>query len=562
MSRNPLTLQSHLAYPALGIEQQIQQTLMLSLSAEDIRVTQRPPITLMLCVDLSGSMMGRPLELVIESIRLLLQQLNEDDRLGMVTFANAGRLVTPVKLLTPETRGFFHGVLSGIQAAGSTNMEDGLRMAFKHVPEPREGELVHMVLLSDGKPNRGMTHPHDLESLVTRKRQNTTVSCFGYGLEHDEDLLQGITRQGGGGYAYVESGEVAPLAFARELGSLFSMVGTEIKILLRPGAGCSVLGIQGEQTIHYTDRGMAIAIPDMIGGQKIHIMLDMQIKTHARTAPLSVADIELNYTLPGQPPQQISFLHTVQAQVSPDAILRMNPIVAERLLLAEVAKATEEAHRFADKQQFDRAAQLLQPYIKKLEELDGFDQNDSEVRRWHDHVIDAIAVFTRRPDAEHYRRVRKAAKSDISDPTGMMRKTNTSMINLNTTQRELLSKLMQKVFGIPHAHVIVEQGPSNSNPKEGTIFPILGETIIGQNAQIQLDDVDISQKQARLVATPGGYLLIDMIATQPSLINNKPVKGPTLLKEGDLIQVGHFYLRFKMGIAPNLKDAQKLPPSF
>ncbi len=559
MSRNPLTLQSHLAYPTLGVEQQLQQVLLLSLTAEDMRITHRAPLSLMLCVDLSGSMMGRPLELVIESIRILLQQLNEDDRLGMVTFANTGRLVTPMKLLTPETRGFFHGVLSGIQAAGSTNMEDGLRMAFKHIPESRPGELVHMVLLSDGKPNRGMVHPNDLEALVGRKRQNTTVSCFGYGPDHDEDLLQDLARQGGGGYAYVESGEVAPLAFARELGSLFSMIGTDIKILFRPGMGCSVLGIQGEQTIHYTDRGMAIAVPDMIGGQKIHLMLDMQIKTPARTGAFTVADIELNYTLPGQPPQQISFLNTLQAHAENNNVLKMNPLVAERILLGEVAKATEEAHRYADKQQFDRAAQILKPFIKRIEDLDGFAQSDSEARRWHDHIVDAIAVFTRRPDADHYRRVRKAAKSDISDPNGMLRKTNTSMIDLNTTQRDLLSKLMQKVFGIPHAHLIVEQAPSGSTPAEGTIFPVLGETIIGQNAQVQLDDKDVSQKQARLVATPGGYLLIDMIATQPSLINNKPVKGPTLLNEGDLIQIGHFYMRFKMGIAPNLRDAQAHP---
>jgi hypothetical protein len=486
--------------------------------------------------------------------------MDEQDRLGMVTFANHGRLVSPMKQLTPETRGFFHGVLSGIQAAGSTNIEEGLRMAFKHIPEIRPGELIHMVLLSDGKPNRGMTHPSELEALLERKRGQTTVSCFGYGQEHDEDLLEGLARQGGGGYAYVESGEVAPIAFARELGSLFSMVGTDIQILLRPGGGCAILGIKGEQTIHYTDRGMAIRIPDMIGGQTIHLLLEMQMKTPSYSMLLTAAELELSYILPGQPPQQISRTYAVQARVEHDASPVMHPDVSARLLLNEVAKATEEAHRLADKQFFDRAIQLLLPYKKKLKDADGYDNNE-ELQRWYDHLNDSIAVFTKRPEADHYRRVRKAAKSDIADPSGSLRKTNTSIVDMNTTQRELLSKLMQKVFGIPHAHLIVEAAPPQGNPAVSTIFPVLGETIIGRGAQVLLDDENINQKQARLVATPGGYLLIDMIATSPSQVNDKPIKGPTLLKENDTLHIGPFRLRFHMGLAPNLRDAQALKPA-
>ena len=553
----PILLEHQLMYPELGLDQQLQQTLLLTLTAQDIPLPERPPVTLMLCVDLSGSMMGKPLELLIESVRMLLNQLNEHDRLGMVTFSNRGRLVSPIRELDPEGRGFFLGVLSGIQASGSTNMEEGLRLALDNMPPAREGELTHIVLLSDGKPNRGQTESKALRKIVDQHRGETTLSSFGFGVKHDEDLLQKLARTGGGGYAYIEGAETAPLAFARELGGLFSMVGTDIHVLMRPAQGCSIIGIKGEQNIYYTAQGMQVDIPDMIAGQKVHLLFDTQLKTPSSQGTHKFAEVELRYTLPGRPPQDLSTAVALQYEASETPNLQASPILKVRLLLQEVSEIWEDAHRYADRKRFDKAIGLLKPLRSRLMEASRLEAAGEEVRNWYEQIIDEINILTQRPDEERYERVRKAAKSEMADPTGIFRRSNTSIANLNTTQRQLLSEMMLKAVGMPHGYLRVEKAPEGSDSQKGREFPILGETTVGRLGQLELDHPSVSKRHVRLVATPGGYLLIDLLSTNPPKINGKQVKGPTLLKPKDLIQIGLFELSFHMGIAPSIKNAKK-----
>ncbi len=552
MQKQPLSLSYNLAYPVLGLDQNLTQPLLLTLSAEDLQRSDRPPISLMLCIDLSGSMMGRPLELVVQSVKMLLEQLDENDRLGMVTFANKGRLISPMRSITPEGRGFFLGVLSSIQAAGSTNIEEGLRLALKGMPPPREGELRHILLLSDGQPNRGAKDPETLTHIVSQNRGNTTLSAFGYGDKHDENLLQALAKAGGSSYAYVESEDVAPIAFAQGLGSLFSTIATNIQLLLSPRPNSSIIDVRGEHQLTHTPQGVSLSLPDMIANQKVHILIDIQIitPTHEGTHPL--LDVECRYTFPGPTPQEISVLLPISYSTRQNADLQMNPVVTSRILLIEVAEAWEEAHQLADQALFSEATKLLKKYLPKLQQSYEFSQENSESRNWYEQLIDEILLFSQQPDRERYNRMIKTAKTEMNDPTGLFRRNSTSSANLNTTQRSLLSHLMQKVFGVPHAYLQMMRYPHEIKLKQ-TIFPILGETSIGRMGQIKLEHHSVAKKHVRLVATPAGYLLIDLVSVNPPLINKKPVSGPTLLKDNDLIQIGEFALSFHMGIAPSLK---------
>lgn len=557
MSKQPITLDYRLAHPVLGPEQQLTQMLLCSMTAKDVPLAERPPLTLMLCVDTSGSMMGRPLELVIESIRMLLDQLNKNDRLGMVIFSNRPRIISSVRNVNEEGKSFFQGVLSGIQAMGSTHLEGGLRLALEHMPTIQDGELGHIVLFSDGKPNRGEISTTALANMVG-KHQDITLSSFGFGLKHDEDLLQKLARTGKGGYAYIESPDMVPLAFAKELGSLFSVVGTNVKLLLRPLSGCSIVGLRSpQQQILYTERGMAIELPDLIAGQTFHLLMKIQLQTQSTPARHRFCEMELRYTLTGSTPQEISFVSPLFYEVKEDPEIELDPIVATRVLLQDVSEAWEKAHQHAMKKQYDEAVALLAPLLPRLKMALNMGVNGEEIRNWYEQIVDEVAILSQRPDEERYQRVRKAAKSEMSDPTGIFRRSNTSIINLNTTQRNLLGELMLKAVGMPHAHLRVVTKPSDSDIEEGHTFPILGEVSIGRLGQIQLDHPSVSKRHVRLVATPKGYLLIDLLSTNAPIVNDKPVSGPTRLEDGDKLCIGDFVLSFHMGLAPELKPKNR-----
>lgn len=558
MSQNPIDLSYRLAHPTLGCSQQLTQMLLCSMNAQDIQLTERPPLTLMLCVDTSGSMMGRPLELVIESIRMIVEQLNDNDRLGMVTFSNRARLISTIRTINQQGRSFFHGVLSGIQAMGSTHMENGLQLALEHMPETKDGELSHIVLFSDGKPNRGELSPRALSTLIKNKRNNITLSSFGFGLKHDEDLLQQLARTGKGGYAYIESPDTVPLAFAKELGSLFSVVGTQVQLLLRPTSGCSILGLRGTQQMRYTERGLTIDLPDLIAGQTFHLLMKVQFDTPDKVGQLRFSEMELRYTLTGKTPQEISCVKSLFCDVVKDPKIEMDPFVSTRVLLQDIAEKWEQAHHYAIQKKYDLAISELSPLLPRLQMALHKKANEDEIRNWYEQIVDEVAILSERPDEERYQKIRKAAKSEMSDPTGIFRRSNTSIINLNTTQRNLLGDLMLKAVGMPHAYIKIVKTPSKSPVKTGEIFPILGEVSIGRMGQIKLEHTSVSKRHVRLVATPKGYLLIDLLSSTAPLVNDEKVLAPTNLNSDDLIQIGDFQMTFHMGLAPHLKNASHL----
>lgn len=60
----------------------------------------------------------------------------------------------------------------------------------------------------------------------------------------------------------------------------------------------------------------------------------------------------------------------------------------------------------------------------------------------------------------------------------------------------------------------------------------------------------ISRKQAEIRWDGTGYILRDPGASNPTLLNGRPLRAPTLLKEGDKIQIGSTLLRFRASRTP------------
>ncbi len=71
-----------------------------------------------------------------------------------------------------------------------------------------------------------------------------------------------------------------------------------------------------------------------------------------------------------------------------------------------------------------------------------------------------------------------------------------------------------------------------------------GDTIIGRgdDATLRLPNVSVSRHHCRIEMTPSQALLVDMESQNGTLLNNKPIEAPALLKTGDEVRVGKFSL--------------------
>lgn len=90
-------------------------------------VVDRPPVTLMVAMDTSGSMAGDRIDTALECVRQLVRQLGPRDRLGLVTFGTEARVrFSP----TVADELDLDAELGRIIASGSTNLSAGWLLAL------------------------------------------------------------------------------------------------------------------------------------------------------------------------------------------------------------------------------------------------------------------------------------------------------------------------------------------------------------------------------------------------------------------------------------------------
>jgi hypothetical protein len=89
-----------------------------------------------------------------------------------------------------------------------------------------------------------------------------------------------------------------------------------------------------------------------------------------------------------------------------------------------------------------------------------------------------------------------------------------------------------------HRLLLLHAGSGSQSP--GLAFDLRGPTGIGRarDNQLILDDEFVSAHHARLEPRDGGWWLSDLGSTNGTLLNDRPVRGDTAVRPGDVIGVG------------------------
>jgi len=208
------------------------QLVHIAVRGYDIQAAARPRANVVLLVDISGSMMGPDrLPLLQQGFRLFAQQLRDDDRVAIVTYANG----THVALAPTEGRDKDRIIdaIDALRASGGTAGGDGLQRAYAMAERHFDPKAVNRVILAtDGDFNIGITDPKQLEKFVADKRKTGVyLSIFGVGMGNLNDaLIQRLAQSGNGNAAYIDSLLEARKALADELGSTMFPIASDVKV--------------------------------------------------------------------------------------------------------------------------------------------------------------------------------------------------------------------------------------------------------------------------------------------------------------------------------------------
>ena len=204
----------------------------IGLKAREIENQNLPASNFVFLIDVSGSMFGPTrLELVKSSLRLLVNNLREKDRVAIVTYCGDARVALPS---TPgnekqKIKDALETLTAGGSTAGGADIKEAYRIAQKNFIAQGNNRII---LCTDGDFNVGASSETELENLIESKRKGGIfLTVLGYGMgNYKDNKMQILAQKGNGNHAYIDNIQEANKVLVNEFGSTMYAVAKDVKL--------------------------------------------------------------------------------------------------------------------------------------------------------------------------------------------------------------------------------------------------------------------------------------------------------------------------------------------
>lgn len=208
------------------------QLVRIGVKAKEIPSENLPASNFVFLLDVSGSMdQANKLPLVKSSIKLLVNNLREKDRVAIVVYAGAAGVALESTKGTDKQK--ILEAIDNLQAGGSTAGGEGIQLAYKIAEKNfiKQGNN-RIILCTDGDFNVGVSDQNGLENLIEEKRKSGVfLTVLGYGMgNYKDNKLQTLAEKGNGNHAYIDNLQEANKVLVNEFGSTMYTVAKDVKI--------------------------------------------------------------------------------------------------------------------------------------------------------------------------------------------------------------------------------------------------------------------------------------------------------------------------------------------
>ena len=374
-----------------------RQLLMVGIKGYDVPKATLPPANLVFLLDTSGSMESPDkLPLLKKSFAQLVSQLRRQDRVSIVVYAGSAGLVLPP---TPGDR---HreilAALDRLQAGGSTNGGDGIRLAYAMAKQAFVKEGVNRVILAtDGDFNVGTVSQDALETMVADQRASgIALTTLGFGTgNYNDALAEKLADVGDGNHAYIDTLQEGRKVLVDEMQSTLLTIARDVKIQVEFNPAV----VSEYRLIGYENRVLAnedfandkVDAGDIGAGHEVTALYEItpvgngaerlpalryggkQIDSGASTT--EVAHVRLRYKLPGQDSSRLIETPIARGSLTtqPSDAFRFASAVAAYADLLRGGQRIDDWN-WSDVARTARAAKGQDPYGLKAEFVGMIDQ--------------------------------------------------------------------------------------------------------------------------------------------------------------------------------------------
>lgn len=370
----------------------------------------RKNLNIVAVIDVSGSMSGAKIECARASVLKLIENLTDDDTFGIVLFDTGVRTLSPMVKTDKTSRDELKKLISQIAGGSSTNMAGGMSEGFELFkklstdrPEMIADSLNRMIVFTDGMANVGVTKADGFGQLVSQRPKGLSISTFGYGADHDENLLKQIADSGRGNYYYIQDIDFFLECLATELGGLLTTYACDIAIEIRPSINVSISKIVNGLKADYTRESVVIDAEDIQLGEKKYIAVWFSIPQVTKAVSVrnfAFAEARISYLL-NNTGERSSFTQKfrigfVKSESEKPA---ENEFVREKVILLHFAVCQKQAMLYADAGDIHRAQGEIKKFIVRTEKHAANYPDNKVIRKLMDQ---AGEVLVKLKDKESY----------------------------------------------------------------------------------------------------------------------------------------------------------------
>jgi Ca-activated chloride channel homolog len=334
-----------------------RERILCQVSASGMLAGRRLPLNLALVIDRSGSMEGEPLEYVKRACAHVVDLLEPNDILSVVTFEDRADIVMPARRVINKQLIKEH--INRIEPGNTTNLFDGIVAGASQVSSVRSDAYVNRImLLTDGEPTAGTKDfPSIVGCVAEQKSRGISLTALGFGPDYNEELLAGMARRSGGNYYYISRPELIPEVFRKELDTLLTITAKNLRLRLLLSRWVQARQFYGCQP-SFGNRTAEVMLPDLERGAAISTLVELELARRP-AGSYRVARAELSYDdcIGGRMNSQLEQEVVFEFVTDPSLVASgMNPVVQRELEIAQASRSLERTMMGLKTQQISTGA--------------------------------------------------------------------------------------------------------------------------------------------------------------------------------------------------------------
>jgi Ca-activated chloride channel family protein len=344
------------------LRNQSSQDMVVTITAPEGAVHARPPLSLAIVIDRSGSMNGEPMQNAKAAAARLVSQLDASDAFTIVTYSSSDETVFPMSRATDANKSRAMSAIGSIYDDGGTCISCGLvRGANELNRSPVHGGVQRIVLISDGQANEGVYDRDELAKLAAdTAAKGASISTVGVGLDFDEVTMVRLADVGRGNYYFVEDTRHLDAMFAKELGGLAETVAADVRMMLFEQPGVRIEEAYG-YPMSRTGGYVMVPVADLRAGEQRKVVLRVSVDAGSASA-LDIAKVTLGWRRVADGTSRRATTE-LRVDVTDDAKAVAESVdvrAVEAVEQVNTARALEEASAAYDRDGAEAANQIMQ----------------------------------------------------------------------------------------------------------------------------------------------------------------------------------------------------------